>query len=158
MSVFKTNNFNVEKTYYTLAAKNIEISSDHWGSEKYITAFFDEVENFLYHPDDFNKKIISHSLNLLKSNRRIKEAAFYRIPDKNQLILAVITEVRKLHDFETFSREITAFYKKNKFSFSIVEIVEEDDKLIKDGKQKIPSDWIFDEKMTDKLDTLKDYI
>jgi hypothetical protein len=158
MSVFTTSNFETEKTYYKLSVKNIEVSPDHWKSEKYIISFFDEIENLLYHPDEFNKKIITHSLNLLKTNRRITEAAFYRIPDKNQLILAVITEVRKLHDFETFSREMTTAYKKGNFSFSIIEIVEEDDKLIKNGEKKIPEAWIFDEKLTDKLNTLKDYI
>lgn len=158
MSVFTTANFEIEKKYYKLSVKNIEISSDHWKNEKFIIAFFDEIENLLYKPEEFDKKIISHSLNLLKSNRRIKEAAFYRIQDKNQLILAVITEVKKLHNFEIFSREITTTYKRGNFSFSIIEIVEEDDNLIKKSEKKIPETWVFDEKMTTKLNTLKELI
>jgi hypothetical protein len=157
MSVFKTNNFEIEKTHYKLVVKNIEISKDHWRSDKYILSFFDEIENLLYHPDEFNKKIITHSINLLKSNPRIKDAAFYRIPDKNTLILATITEVRKLHEFEPFSREMTTAYKKGNFSFSIIEIVEADDELIKKGELKLPEAWVFEEKLTDKLNLLRNY-
>jgi hypothetical protein len=157
MSVFKTNNFEIEKTHWKLSVKNIEISNDHWKNEKHIMSFFDEIENLLYHPDEFNKKIITHSIKLLKSTPRIKEAAFYRIPDKNQLILAAVTEVRKLHEFEPFSREMTTIYKKGNFCFSIVEIVEADDNLIKKGELKIPETWVFDEKLTDKLNLLRDY-
>jgi hypothetical protein len=155
--IFKTVNAKVEKTSYDIVLKNIDLASGHWGSERDIITYLDEIENFLYVKEDFNKKIILHTLKMLKSNIRIKSAEFYRIPEENKLICYVISNVGKFKDFDLFSREMNISFKKEKFSFSIIEMVKEDDDKIKKEGIALPGGWQKDEYLTDRLNKLKEY-
>jgi hypothetical protein len=157
MQVFHTANEKIEKPSYDIEIKNIDLSSGHWGSEKEIVSWLDEIENFLYNKDTLNKQIILHTLKLLKNNIRIKNIEFYRIPEENKLILLTMTEVKKMKNPEIFTREMSIVFKKEKFAVSIIEIIKADFDLIKKGDKTIPINWILDEKLTSKIKLLKEY-
>lgn len=155
--IFKTLNSKIEKPSYEINIKNIDLAGEHWGSENKIITFLDTIENFTFDKDTFNKNIILHSLKLLKNNVRINDVKFYRIPEENKIILLAITDVKKMKDFELFSREMTISLKKEKFVFSIVEVLDEEYDLIKKGEKSIPDAWKLDEQLTNKFAKLKHY-
>jgi hypothetical protein len=155
--IFKTVNAKLEKTAYDIEIKNIDLASGHWGSEKKIFDYLDGVEVFTYDKDTLNKNIVLHALMLLKENVRIKDLKFYRVPDENKIILLASTSVAKFKEFETFSREMTISFKKDKFAFSIVEILPEETEQIKKGEKKIPESWVLDETLTARFNKLRHY-
>jgi hypothetical protein len=155
--IFKTVNSKIEKTAYDIDIKNIDLANGHWGSEKKIAAYLDIVENFLYEKDSFDRNMVLHALKLMKENRRIKDLAFYTIPEENKLILLATTEVNKFKEFDTFSREMTIAFKKDKFTFSIVELLYKEADEIKAGTKKLPENWRLEERMTDRINKLKHY-
>jgi hypothetical protein len=155
--IFRTVNDTLEKSSYKIELKNIDLASGHWGSEKEMFSYFDEIENFLYDKDTFNKKLVLHALALIKANHRIKDVKFYRIPEENKLILFAMTEVGKFASPELFTREMTISFKKEKFVFSIVEVIKKEFEQIKSGEKTMPANWILDEKLTDKIKLLKEY-
>lgn len=156
--IFKTVNSTLEKTAYNIDIKNIDLAPEHWGSEKQIFSFLDEIENFMYNKETFDKNLILHSIKLLKNNIRVEDAKFYRIPEENKLILAVFTAVSNFKNFDSFSREMSISFKREKFSFSIIEIIKEETKKIKTGELIIPETWKLDEKLTDRMIKLKEYV
>jgi hypothetical protein len=155
LTLFKPLNSTLEKSNYTLTIKNQNISNDHWGSEKNIISFFDEIDGLLYEKDTFDKKIVRHATDLAKHNMRWQEMQFYRIPEENKLVVLAVAEIKKFEDSETFSREININFKRHRFSFSIVEIYPEDWKEIQAGTKKIPENWKLDEAMSKKLTTFR---
>lgn len=155
--IFKTLNSKIEKSSYEINIKNIDLALEHWGSESKIVGFLDTIENFIFDKDTFNKNIILHSLKLLKNNIRIKDILFYKIPEENKIILLAITEVKKMKNFELFSREMTISFKKEKFIFSIVEILDEEYDLIKKGEKSIPGTWKIEEQLTNRFAKLRHY-
>ena len=155
--IFKTVNSKIKKTAYDIDIKNIDLANGHWGSEKKIAAYLDIVENFLYEKDSFDRNMVLHALKLMKENRRIKDLAFYTIPEENKLILLATTEVNKFKEFDTFSREMTIAFKKDKFTFSIVELLYKEADEIKAGTKKLPENWRLEERMTDRINKLKHY-
>ena len=155
--IFKTVNSKLEKTSYDIEIKNIDLATGHWGSEKRMQEFLDIVENFTYDKETLDKNIVLHALKLLKANIRIKDVKFYRIPEENKIILMAVTHVGKFKDFPTFSREMSITFKKDKFAFSIVEVLDEEFELVKKGEKTIPENWKFDEHLTDRINKLKHY-
>lgn len=155
--IFKTVNSKLEKTAYTTEIKNINLATYHWGSEKNIQSYLDEVENFLYNKETFNKNIILHAIKLMKGNHRVLDAKFYRIPEENKLILLTTTAVQKFKEVETFAREMNIQFKREKFSFAIVELLEKEAEEIKAGTKTIPANWVLDEPLTSRLDKMKHY-
>jgi hypothetical protein len=155
--IFKTVNSKLEKSMYDIEIKNIDLALGHWGSEKKIQDFLDIVENYTYDKETLNKNIVLHSLSLLRDNIRIKEMKFYRIPEENKIVLLAVTHVAKMKDFPMFSREMSITFKKEKFAFSIVEILDEEFELIKKGEKTIPENWKYDELLTERFDKLKTY-
>jgi len=155
--IFKTVNTKLEKTSYEIDIKNIDLASHHWGSEKRIFEYLDQVENFLFEKDTFNKKIVLHAIKLMKDNHRILDIKFYRIPEENRLILLATTAVHAFKPFETFSREMSITFKKEKFAFAIIELLEKEAEDIKNGEKAIPANWQLDEQLTDRFNKLKEY-
>jgi len=153
--IFKTVNHKVEKPSYNINIANIDMAGGHWNSEKYICDFFDAIENFLYEPESLDRNLILHSLKLLKDNKRIDDMKFYRLPAENKLILLVSTDTLKFKEVPVFEREMSISFKRDKFIFSIVELIGDDCKLLKDKEKSIPISWEFDEKLTGKLNKLK---
>lgn len=157
INVFKTLNATIEKPSYTIDIKNIDHSDNHWGPEKRIMEYFDSIDTFLYQPDKLNKNIITHVLKLLKSNPRIEDIKFYKIPEENKLILLVYSDVREFNKYEIFSKEISAKFKKDNFKFSIIEILKSDMEELKAGAKTIPEHWKLDEELTNRLNKYKYY-
>lgn len=155
--IFHTVNETLDKTSYKIELKNIDLAGGHWGSEKEMFAYLDEIENFLYDKDTLNKQLTLHALKLLRANPRIKNIEFYRIPEENKLILLAMTEVGKFKEPELFTREMSISFKKEKFVFSIIEVIKAEFELIKKGEKKIPEHWVLDEKLTSKIKLLKEY-
>lgn len=156
--IFKTVNATINKTAYDIDIKNIDLSSGHWGSEKQIAAYLDPIETFLYNKETFDKNLMLHTAKIVKENRRISSIAFYRIPEENKLIMLATTEVARFKDFGTFSREMTINFKKEKFVFSIVELLYKEAEEVKAGTKKLPETWQLDEALTSRFTKLKDYI
>lgn len=155
--IFKTVNTKIEKTTYDIEIKNIDLASGHWGSEKKVAEFLDTVENFTYDKESLDKNIVLHALKLMKANPRVKDMAFYRIPAENKIILLAITHVPKFKEFDTFSREMSITFKRDKFAFSVVEVLDQENELIKKGEKKIPETWVLDEPLTNRYNKLKFY-
>src|SRR5580698_5516867 len=103
--IFKTVNSSINKTTYEINIKNIDLAAHHWGSEKHIAAYLDEVETLYLNKETFDKKIVLHAISLMKANHRVLDVKFYRIPEENKLILLTTSAVGKMKDFEMFSRE-----------------------------------------------------
>jgi hypothetical protein len=157
--IFKTVNSKIEKTAYDITIKNIDLSGGHWGSEKEIINYLDEIDSFSYDEATFTKNIILHALRLKKENFRIKNLEFYRIPEENKLIILATTMVARMKEVPPFEREFNIQLKRNsKLCFSIIELLEIDRKdLEKDGKG-VPANWIVDEYLTTRYGRLKEYL
>lgn len=151
--IFKTLNNKIEKSSSIITFANIDLSSGHWGSEKEMLNFLDNIETLSYNKDSLNKNLVLQALKLKKANHRIEEMKFYRIPEENKIILLVVSDIGKMHNFEVFSREMNISLKRDKFSFSIVEVLKEEFKDI-----QIPEKWKLDEPLTDRFAKLKDYV
>lgn len=155
--IFKTVNATIEKGSYDIIIKNIDLASHHWGNEKRIAEYLDVVENLLFDKDTFNRQIVLHAIKLAKANHRVMDVKFYRIPEENRLILLATTAVPKFKEFDTFSREMTINFKKEKFAFSIIELLDKEAEEIKKGEKAVPANWQFDEQLTDRFNKLKEY-
>jgi exoribonuclease II len=155
--IFKTVNSSIEKTQYKIDIKNIDLASEHWGSEKQVCDWLDYIETLSYDKDTFDKNIVLHAIDLMKGNRRVKDMVFYRIPEEGKIILLAITEVKKFKEVNAFDREMGIIFKKQKFAFSIVELLEDEDKEVQAGTKSIPKNWVIDQKLTDRFNKLKDY-
>lgn len=155
--IFKTVNSKIEKTAYEIDIKNIDLATGHWGSEKKIVEFLDTVENFTYDKETLNKNLILHALKFMKGNLRVKDVKFFRIPEENKIVLLAVSNVSKFKEFEPFSREMTISFKKDKFAFSIVELLTEEYDEVKEGKRTLPESWKIDDALTDRFNKLKHY-
>lgn len=155
--IFRTINHKIEKKSYDIELKNIDMASGHWGNEKTMTSYLDEIESFAYDKETFDKNLVIHALKLLKHNVRIEDVKFYRIPEENKIILCAVTDVPKFKEFDTFTREMSILLKREKLSFSIVEVLHDENELIKKGEKIIPENWKFDEKLTARFEKLKHY-
>lgn len=155
--IFKTVNSKIEKNSYDIVIKNIDLASHHWGNEKRIAEYLDTIENLFFDKDTFDRKIVLHAIKLMKDNHRILDVKFYRVPEENHLILLATTAVPKFKEFDLFSREMSIHLKKEKFAFSIIELLEKEAEEIKEGKKTIPANWQFDERLTDRINKLKEY-
>jgi hypothetical protein len=156
MNIFRSVNNKIEKPAYDISIKNINISGEHWGSEKMIISFLEEIEGMLYNKEDFQKNMVLHTL-YLYNNPRTKNLVFYTIPEENKVILLSTNEIRAFKEDEFLSREISIVFKKQKFAFSIIEIIEKEEKEITEGKKTIPTNWVFDEYMNARINKLKHY-
>lgn len=155
--IFKTINSKIEKHAYDIVIKNIDLASHHWGNEKRIADYLDTVETLFLEKDTFNRKIVLHAIKLMKENHRIMDVKFYRIPEENRLILLATTAVPKFKEFETFSREMSIYFKKQPFAFSIIELLDNEAEEIKKGEKALPGNWQLDEQLTDRFNKLKEY-
>ena len=155
--IFKTVNQTINKTAYDINIKNIDLAAYHWGSERHIADYLDQIENMLPDKDNFNKNIVLHAIKLLKENHRVLDMKFYRVPDENKLILLTTTDVGKFKDPETFTREMSITFKHDKFSFSVIEILKKEGEEIKAGTKAIPANWVLDEALTSRWAKLKEY-
>lgn len=154
--LFKTLNFKIEKNAYDIEVKNIDAAMGHWGNEKRIENYLDNIEEFIYNKEMLDKNLVLHAIRLFKENRRLKDAKFYRDGDK--VILLAITEVHKFKEFDAFSREMTISFKRDKFAFSIIELLESEEKDVKEGIITIPESWKLDEQLTNRLTKLRDFL
>lgn len=155
--IFHTVNSKLEKTSYNIEIKNIDMAPEHWGSEKEIYNFLDEVETLTYDKDNFDKKIVLHAIKLLNNNIRIKAVKFYRVQEENKLILLATTFVGKLNDVAAFGRTMTLTMKKAPFVFEIVEVLLDRLEKLDEKEQVVPANWVLDEKLTNRLEKLKAY-
>ena len=157
MMVFKTSQTKIEKPAYTIEFKNTNMADGHWTSEKRMVTFLEEIEVFLYDKDTFNKKIIIHSLNMIKKNLRVEKIEFYNEKDKNKLIMLAYTNVGKIKEFEPFTREMSISFRKDQFEFSIVEVVAEEVKVLEEKKISLPENWVVNEYLTDRYAKMREY-
>lgn len=155
--IFRTVNTKIEKPAYDINIKNIDLASGHWGSEKKMIDYLDSIEGLIYDKDSLNKNLVLHALELMKSNVRIKDMKFYRIPEENRVVLLAVSHVGKMKEFEMFTREMSIDFKRQRFAFSIIEILLEENELIKKGEKTIPANWQLDEQLTDRFAKLKYY-
>lgn len=158
MNLFKTINTTINKPSYDISIKNIDASNIHWGSEKSIISALDEIENLYIDKENFNKKIVLFALDMKKYNQRIEDIKFYRIPEQNKLIILAITNVKKFKDVVPFKREMNITLKKQgNFSFSIIELLEDENKALKKEEKGVPENWQLDEALTARFNKLKGY-
>jgi len=151
MSVFKTVNVEIEKRAYTLKIQNIDLAGDHWGSEKDIVSYLDEVESFTYNKDTFDKSILKHVLALKKYTPRATAIKFFRIPEENKLLVLVSTKVPRFKKVELLSREMSISFSDSKITFAIIELLEEEEKEMKDKKMTLPANWVADDYLNDRF-------
>lgn len=156
--IFRTiQNFKIEKSGYDIFINNMDVAAYHWGSEKTIAKFLEEIETLSFEKEKFEKNLLKHCLSVMY-NERVEDVKFYRIADENKVILLASTKVKKFKDFPLFSREISMKLKKTNFSFSIIELPEEDVRKIKEENVQLPENWQFDEKLTEKFNMFKSFI
>lgn len=158
MSVFKTSNLEIEKRSYKITIKNIDLSSDHWGSEKDITTFLDDVESFTFDKDTFNKNILKHALRLTKYTPRLLDLKFFRVENENRLILLATTAVRAFKKVDILSREMSIAFADSKFTFSIIELLEDEVKEMKEKKIELPANWKLDDYLNDRYAMMKELV
>jgi hypothetical protein len=158
MNIYKTINAELNKSAYTIKISNIDASSNHWGMEKQIYDGLSSIEPYLYDKESFNKNMVLFALKAAKANNRIEDVKFYRIPDENKIILLAITDVRKMKDVELFKREMNITFKKDNFSFSIIELLKKELEDLQANNQSFPSNWQIDQYLTDRFLKLRDYV
>lgn len=155
--IFKTVNLNIEKAAYDINIKNIDLAQGHWHSEGRMVDFLDGLEVLVYEKDTIDKKLVLNALQLKKDNLRIKDMKFYRIPEEHRIVLFVVSNIAKFKEPEIFTREMSITLKRHKFAFSIIEVLVEENELIKKGEKTIPANWVLDETLTARWQKLKEY-
>src|SRR5271166_5860566 len=155
--IFKTISSKLEKPNYDISINNIDCAYGHWGDENKIIAHMSKVEDFIYDSDKLDENVLSHCLGLVKANRRIKNIRFFRIPDENKIICLALSEVHRFKKPEILSREMNITFKKKKFSFSIIELLEDEEKEMKKDGKAMPDSWQSDEKLNKRFDMLKNF-
>lgn len=156
MSVFKTANLEIEKKSYKITIKNINLSADHWGSEKDIISYLDDVESLTFDKDSFNRNILKHALRLTKYTPRLLDLKFYR--EENRLILLATTAVRIFKPVDILSREMSISFADSKFTFSIIELLEDEVKEMKEKKIELPANWKLDDYLNDRYAMMKELV
>lgn len=154
MNVFKTLNSTIEKSAYTIKIANIDACGNHWGSEKQIASALDDIENYRLDKENFDKNMLLFAIAVKNSNPRITKLQFYTIPEEDKLIFLATTDVRKFHDAPLFSREISISFKREKFSFALIEVLEEEKK--QEGFA-IPPNWKPEERMQKRFGIMANY-
>jgi hypothetical protein len=158
MSVFKTINLTIEKKAYILKIQNIDLAGDHWGSEKDIVSYLDDVEAFTFDKPNFDRAILKHVLALKKYTPRATAIKFFRIPEENKLIVLVYTKVPRFKKVDILSREMSISFSDSGITFAVVELLEEEEKEMKEKKIALPANWQPDEYLNDRFNMMQELL
>jgi hypothetical protein len=156
MSVFRTLNTKIEKSAYDITIQNLDVSSNHWGNEKDIIPFLEEIELLSYDRETFNKKLIRHCLGILEYNLRTEDMFFYK--NGRNIVLLTIVDRRSFGDVEFLSRKLEINLKKQGFSFSMIELLKPEYEEVKKGTKALPETWILDEDLNKYLSKMKNFV
>jgi hypothetical protein len=150
--IFKTVNSTIEKPSYVITIQNIDLAQDHWGSEKNILRFLDEVETLYYDRENFERNLIRHCMTILEYNIRVDEMRFYNT--KTGLALVCVSDRRNFDPTTPWlSRRMEINLKKERFTFSVVEMLK---KEIEDSQ--VPGTWIENAEMNERINRLKSFV
>lgn len=154
--IFKPLTTTIEKNAYTISIQNMDVSSGHWGNEKDIAGFLEEVEMLYYDRESFEKNLIKHCTAILKYNIRTEDIAFYR--DGRNIVLLTIVDRRSFGEIEFLSRKLEINLKKEGFIFSIIELLKPENEEVKAGTKKLPETWVLDEELNRKLNRYRNFV
>ena len=154
--IFKPLNTTIEKSAYTIRIANMDVANGHWGTEKSIAKWLEDIETISYQREEFPKLLVKHCLDILKYNIRTEKITFYAA--KNQIILLVVSDRRSFGDVEFLSRKMEIELKKQGMTFSIIEILKPENKDLDDGIKVLPSEWKFDEELNTKLSRYSNFV
>lgn len=154
--IFKPLNTKIEKNAYDITIQNLDIAMGHWGTEKSLIKFLDEIETISYDRDSFEKNLAKHCMLILASNIRTEDMKFYK--DGKNIILLTIANRRSFAETEWLSRKINLDLKKSGFSFTIIEILKPEYKELQEGKKVLPETWILDTDLNKRVEQLKNFI
>lgn len=154
--IFKPLNATVEKKAYTVRIQNMDVANGHWGTEKSIVSWLEEIDGLSYDRERFSRNLVKHSLDILNYNIRVDDMTFYSC--KNQIILLEVADRRSFIDVDFLSRKIEIELKNQNLTFSVVEILKPEQKELLEGKKILPKEWIIDNELNDLLGKLKNFI
>lgn len=156
MAVFRPLNTKIEKSSYDITIQNLHIANDHWGSEKNIMQFLEEIETLSYDRDNFDRSLTKHSVAILQYNLRTTDMIFYR--NGRNIVLLTIADRRSFTDDEFLSRKLEINLKKQGFVFSIIELLKPEYEDVKNGIKSLPENWVLDEDLNKRLSRMKNFV
>jgi hypothetical protein len=150
--IFKTVNSTIEKPSYTITIQNIDLAQGHWGSEKHIVQFLDEIETLYYDRENFQRNLIRHCMGILEYNIRVEEMRFYNT--ETGLVLVCVSDRRNFDEKVAWlDRRMEINLKRENFTFSIVEMLKKE----VEGSQ-VPETWIENVEMNERINRLKNFV
>ena len=156
--IFRTINSKIEKPSYTINIQNMDIAQGHWGAEKYMVQFLDEIETMSYDKENFEKNLIKHCLTISRYNLRTEGMTFYNT--NNGLVLLVISDRRNFdHSIPWIDRRMEIDLKKQGIKFTVVEMLKSEQKNLREGGEaRLPANWVVNEEMNNRLELFKKFV
>src|SRR5271165_5660723 len=139
MAVFKSLNSKIEKPSYDITIQNIDASNDHWGNEKDIVHFLEEIEAISYDRENMDRSLVKHSLAILQYNIRTDDMMFYR--SGRNIVLLTIADRRSFGEVEFLSRKLEINLKKQGLIFTVIELLKPEYEDVKNGIKMLPEAW-----------------
>ena len=147
MNIFHTLNKEVEKPDFTLKIKNIEVSRDHWGSEREILNFCQKIENVVHLNAGEalgRNELFSLYIDLFKANPRMQAVRFFGNKD------ILVSDIRTFEPENYLKRGIEMYFPKYDLKWELFEITS------KEVEEKVfPEDWKEDDVLTKQFDRYK---
>jgi len=156
MSIFKPLNSKIEKSSYDITLQNLHVANDHWGNEKNIVPFLEEIEILSYDRENFDRALVKHCVSILDYNLRTQDMMFYR--QGRNIILLTISDRRSFSEDEFLSRKLEINLKKQGFSFSVIELLKPEYEEVKAGTKALPEAWVLDEDLNRRLSRMKNFV
>jgi hypothetical protein len=156
MSIFKPLNSKIEKSSYDITLQNLHVANDHWGNEKNIVPFLEEIEILSYDRENFDRALVKHCVSILDYNLRTQDMMFYR--QGRNIILLTISDRRSFSEDEFLSRKLEINLKKQGFVFSVIELLKPEYEEVKAGTKTLPEAWVLDEDLNRRLSRMKNFV
>jgi len=156
MSVFRPLNSKIEKSSYDITIQNLHVAAGHWGNEKDIVPFLEEIETLSYDREDFNKNLVKHCLAVLQYNVRTEDMFYYK--EGRNIILLTVADRRSFGEVEFLSRKLEINLKRQGFSVSIIELLKPEYEEVKAGTKALPETWVLDEELNRRLNRMKNFV
>lgn len=155
--IFKLINEKVTDNVLELTIENLEVSADHWHSVKNIlkiASALEEISRLDFTSNAFEIATMDFLLNLVKTNRRIKQIKCLRYNgSNNEFLILLESEIPTFKPENFFKRSINYYFKKQNKTFLILDLTSEEFKQLNNNDiiNKHLSDWNFEDNITNKL-------
>ncbi len=135
---------------------NLEVSSEHWHSFKYIVAMVDELELMLCKVGKFidaERELIMFLLTINKQNPRIQDMKFFTTMDPPTLVCACVSDITTFKPENFLKRNITIDLRKQNKRLLFTDITADEWGNI---ENRLPSSWQANDLLTNKYNKLKE--